>query len=304
MRIQRFFPIAVVGIWIAVTATSVWAQGPIEISAETEASSSASTAAQPASAPDQEALEKARKAAQNPIASMISLPFQENWNFGIGPADRTQNVFNLQPVIPLKLGPHLNLITRWVTPILYQPYAIPQPSGPAMQTGAYGFGDIQPQFYFSPNTGSKVTWGLGPIFQLPTGTPYRYMSQGKFAIGPTLVALAQPSRWTIGVLANNLWSVAGHKDAQDVNQFLIEPFINFNLKRAWYLSFSPNITANWEKDTGRWVVPLGGGPGRVWRIGQQAVNIQTFFYGNVVHPAGASPWTFKMTFTLLFPKPR
>jgi hypothetical protein len=259
-----------------------------------------------APAADTAALEKARKAAQNPIASMISIPFQENWNFGIGEADRVQNAFLIQPVIPVKLGEHLNLITRWVTPIVYQPYAIsiPQPSGPPLQhqTGAYGLGDIQPQFFFSPNTGGKVTWGAGPIFLVPTGTPYRYMSQGKFGIGPTLVALAQPKFGTIGVLVNNIWSVAGHKDRPDVNQLYLQPFLNYNLKHAWYISLTTTgITANWEKTNGRWVVPIGGGPGRLWRFGHQAVNVQTFFFGNVVHPPGASSWTFRMNFTLLFP---
>jgi len=256
------------------------------------------------------ALEKARKDAQNPIASMISVPFQENWNFGIGDADRVQNVFVIQPVIPVKLGEKLNLITRWVTPIVYQPYAvpIPQPEGPPVpyQTGAYGIGDIQPQFYFSPQKHSVVTWGAGPIVQLPTGTPYRYLSQGKFAIGPALVALAQPKFGTIGVLVNNIWSVAGHKDRPDINLFYLQPFLNYNLHHAWYLSLqSSGITANWEKTNGgRWVVPIGGGPGRVWRFGHQAVNVQTFFFGNVVHPPNASPWAFRIAFTLLFPKPR
>jgi len=300
---ERFFSIGTIGILIALSVSSGWAQGPQDAPAATQAKPTAQ-AQQPPSAESTTELDKARKAAQNPIASMISLPLQENWNFNIGPADRVQNVFNIQPVIPVSLGAHWNLITRWVTPVIYQPYAIPQPSGPPIQTGAYGLGDIQPQFFFSPKTNSKVTWGAGPIFLVPTATKTSLLGQGKFGIGPTFVALAQPGRWTIGVLANNVWSVAGHADRLDVNQFLIQPFINFNLKKAWYLSFSPTVTANWEMNHGgRWVVPLGGGPGRVWRLGKQAVNVQTFFYGNVVHPPGASPWAFKMTFTLLFPKP-
>jgi hypothetical protein len=251
--------------------------------------------------PDAAALEKARKAAQNPIASMISVPFQENWNFGIGAADRVQNVFVIQPVIPVGLGAHWNVITRWVAPIIYQPLSIPQASGPPLQTGAYGFGDMQPQFFFSPKKSSAVTWGAGPIFLVPTASQ-ALLSQGKFGIGPTFVALAQPKFGTIGVLVNNIWSVAGHADKPDVNQFYLQPFMNYNLKKAWYLSLTTSgITANWEKTTGRWLVPIGGGPGRVWRFGHQAVNVQSFFFGNVVHPKGASPWTFRMSFTLLFP---
>jgi hypothetical protein len=246
-------------------------------------------------------LEKARKAAQNPIASMISVPFQENWNFGIGAADRVQNVFVIQPVIPVSLGAHWNVITRWVAPIIYQPLSIPQESGPPLQTGAYAFGDMQPQFFFSPKKSGAVTWGAGPIFLVPTASQ-ALLSQGKFGIGPTFVALAQPKFGTIGVLVNNIWSVAGHADKPDVNQFYLQPFMNYNLKKAWYLSLTTSgITANWERTTGRWVVPIGGGPGRVWRFGHQAVNVQSFFFGNVVHPKGASPWTFRMSFTLLFP---
>jgi hypothetical protein len=304
-RMQRILSIGSVGIWIAVSAASTWAQGPADVSVATQAQPTAQAQQTTAPVSDAAALEKARKASQNPIASMISVPFQENWNFDIGNSNRVQNVFVIQPVIPIGLGSHWNVITRWVTPIVYQPYAIAQPSGPPIQTGAYGVGDMQPQFYFSPKKHSVVTWGAGPIFLVPMGTPYRFMSQGKFAIGPTFVALAQPKFGTIGVLVNNMWSVAGHENRPDVNQFYIQPFFNYNLKKAWYLSLQTSgITANWEKTTGRWVVPIGGGPGRVWRFGHQAVNVQSFFFGNVVHPAGASPWTFRMSFTLLFPKPR
>ena len=332
-KLKALFSVGTVGLWIAFSATSGWAQAPKDqlLTAQEEKPSSAVHKAaveevrapqdQPAAAEgkptvpaqqavtetDKAALERVRKASQNPIANMISVPLQENWNFGIGPANRTQNIFNIQPVIPISLGAHWNLITRWVTPVIAQPYAIPipQPSGPPVphQTTAYGFGDMQPQFYFSPKTNSKVTWGVGPILQVPTGTNTYLLSQGKLCVGPTFVALAQPGRWTVGVLANNIWSVAGHTNRLDVNQFLIQPFVNFNLKHAWYLSFSPIMTANWEMTNGgRWVVPLGGGPGRVWRFGNQAVNVQTFFYGNVVHPPGGPTWTFKLAFTLLFPK--
>ncbi|HVN18709.1 MAG TPA: hypothetical protein VMU05_08050 [Dongiaceae bacterium] len=292
MRIRPLFYL----LTALVFSVSVWAQS----AGSGQATTNAPTAAAPG-APDPAALEKARKAAQNPIASMISVPFQENWNFGIGAADRVQNVFIIQPVIPVSLGAHWNVITRWVAPIIYQPLRIPQASGPPLQTGAYGFGDMQPQFFFSPKKSGAVTWGAGPIFLVPTASQ-ALLSQGKFGIGPTFVALSQPKFGTVGVLVNNIWSVAGHENKPDVNQFYLQPFMNYNLKKAWYLSLTTTgITANWEKTNGRWVVPIGGGPGRVWRFGRQAVNIQSFFFGNVVHPPGASSWTFRMNFTLLFP---
>jgi len=299
--------IGVLAVSITLSAAPGWGQGPREVTEATDASEATPPAQAPqaaAPATDAAALEKARKAAQNPIASMISVPFQENWNYGIGNADRTQNAFVIQPVVPIGLGEHWNVIARIVTPIVYQPYAIPQASGAPIQTGAYGLGDMQPQFFFSP-TKSKVIWGAGPIFLVPTGTPYRYLSQGKFGIGPTIVALVQPRFGTVGVLVNNIWSVAGHQDRPDVNQFYLQPFMNYNLRKNWYISVTTTgITANWERTAGRWVVPIGGGPGRIWKFGHQAVNVQTFFFGNVVHPQGASTWTFRMAFTLLFPKPR
>jgi hypothetical protein len=263
---------------------------------------SVATEATPAAAVNTDAL---RNAAQNPVASLISVPVQENWNFGIQPGNRTQNVLNIQPVIPLSLGKKWNLITRWITPIIYQPIPVPQPPGPpAQQTGVYGLGDLNPSFFLSPKK-SKVIWGIGPTFVFPTATNTTYLGQGKFSIGPTVVVLVQPTHWTIGFLANNYWSVAGHSDLDKpaVNQFLLQWFANYNMKKGWYLTSGPIITANWRASSGNvWVVPFGGGVGRIMKLGFQPVNITTQFYGNAVHPPGASPWTMKMQIAFLFPK--
>jgi hypothetical protein len=229
----------------------------------------------PAAAADN--AEALRKAAQNPVASLISVPIQENLNFNIGPADRTQNVLNIQPVIPVNVGENWNLIIRWITPIIYQPYAVsvPQPPGPPVQvqTGVYGFGDMQPAFFLSPKKG-KIIWGVGPQFLVPTATRTGILGQGKFGIGPTAVVLVQPGKWTLGTLASNVWGVAGHPELPDVNQFLLQYFINYNLPKGYYLTWQPTLTANWEATNGgRWVVPLGGGIGRIMRLGFQPVNI-------------------------------
>lgn len=205
--------------------------------------------------------EELRKESQNPIANLISLPFQDNWNFGIEPANRIQNVLNIQPVIPFSLSAKWNLISRWITPIVYQPIPVPQPPGPPSQiTGVYGLGDINPSFFISPKK-SKVIWGVGPTFVFPTATNTTYLGQGKLSMGPTLVGLIQPPHWTIGALANNYWSVAGHsdKDKPAVNQFLLQYFANYNMKKGWYLTSGPIITANWRASAGNvWTVPFGG----------------------------------------------
>jgi hypothetical protein len=254
--------------------------------------------------------EELRKEAQNPVASLISVPLQENLNFNNQPGDRTQNVLNIQPVIPLSIAKNWNLIVRWITPFIYQPIPV-QPPTPAVQTtGVYGLGDMNPTFFVVPKK-SKIIWGIGPTFVLPTATNTNFLGQGKFSMGPSVVVLLQPAHWTLGLLANNVWSVAGHTNFNPdgtvnkppVNQFLFQWFVNYNMRRGWYLTTSPIMTANWRANDGNvWTVPFGGGVGRIMKLGFQPVNITAQFYGNAVHPAGVSPWGMRLQFVLLFPK--
>jgi hypothetical protein len=255
--------------------------------------------------------EELRKQSQNPVASLISVPIQDNFNFNTGPADRTQNVLNIQPVVPVSVSKNWNLIVRWIMPILYQPLPVLQESGPPTQTsGVYGLGDMNPTFFLVPKK-SKIIWGIGPTFILPTATNTAFLGQGKLSMGPSVVVLAQPSHWTIGFLANNVWSVAGHANFNPdgtvnkppVNQFLMQAFVTYNMKKGWYLTSAPIFTANWRANDGNvWTVPVGGGVGRVMKLGFQPVNISAQFYGNAVHPQGVSPWGLRLQFVLLFPK--
>jgi len=259
-----------------------------------------------------------QKAVQNPVASLISVPLQNNSNFGIGPFDRTQNVLNIQPVIPLRVSENWNIIIRWITPVVWQPapgttnlqvYGIDEntPAYLAAQAveksaGVFGFGDMTPTFFFSPTKPHKLIWGAGPVFVLPTATS-KVLGQGKLSMGPSLVVLAQPGHWSIGALINNVWSIAGPSDRAAVNQMTFQYFINYNLHKGWYLSSSPIITANWKAATGNiWVVPLGGGVGRVFRLGLQPVNVTAQFYGNAERPSGGSPWGMRLQLAFLFPK--
>jgi hypothetical protein len=185
-----------------------------------------------------------QKATQNPVASLISVPIQNNSNFNIGPADRTQNLLNVQPVIPVRVSENWNLIIRWITPIISQP--IPTQK----DIGVFGLGDMQPTFFLSPAHTGALIWGAGPIFQLPTATS-QFLGQGKLGMGPSVVALVQPGPWTIGALVNNVWSVAGSGGRPAVNQFLMQYFINYNLDKGWYLSSAPIVTANWKASSGQ-----------------------------------------------------
>ncbi len=163
---------------------------------------------------------------------------------------------------------------------------------------------MNPSFFLVPKK-SKIIWGVGPTFVLPTATNTTYWGQGKFSLGPSVVVLVQPPHWTIGALANNVWSVAGHSDINKptVNQFLLQCFVNYNRKKRRYLTTSPIVSANWKATNGNaWTVPFGDGVGRIMKLGIQPVNITAQFYGNAVHPAGTSPWGLRLQFVLLFPK--
>jgi hypothetical protein len=259
-----------------------------------------------------------QKAVQNPVASLISVPIQNNSNFGIGPYDRTQNVLNIQPVIPIRASENWNVIIRWIAPVISQPapgtanleiFGIEEGTPPYLaaqnvqrSAGVFGFGDMTPTFFLSPAKPRKLIWGAGPVLVLPTATS-KVLGQGKLSMGPSFVALTQPGPWTLGALVNNVWSVAGSGGRPAVNQVLLQYFINYNLKRGWYISLAPIITANWKASGGNvWAVPFGGGIGRVTKIGFQPINVTAQFYGNAVRPGGAASWSMRLQIAFLFPK--
>jgi len=188
------------------------------------------------------------------------------------------------------------IISRIIQPIIWQPY-------PSQTTGGeYGLGDMNPTFFLSPVKPGKIIWGVGPAFVIPTATN-NLLGQGKFSIGPSFVALAQPGHWTLGALVNNVWSVAGDGSRPAVNQMLLQYFVNYNMTKGWYLSVSPIITANWKATSGNvWTVPFGGGIGRIMKLGMMPVNLTAQFYANPVRPAGTSSWGMRLQIAFLFPK--
>ena len=256
----------------------------------------AAPANQPAAPSEADQAAALQRATQNPVASLISVPVQDNANFNLGPYDRSQNVLNIQPVLPARISENWNLITRIIQPIVWQPYPN-QPTG-----GEYGLGDMNPSCFLSPAKPGKLIWGVGPAFVIPTATS-DITGQGQFSLGPSVVVLAQPAHWTIGALANNVWSVAGKSGRAPVNQFLLQYFINYNLQKGWYITLQPVLTANWMASSGNvWTVPFGGGIGRIMKLGFQPVNLSAQFYGNAVTPAGGSPWSMRLQIAFLFPK--
>jgi hypothetical protein len=248
-------------------------------------------------AQDAEAL---AKAAQNPVASLISVPFQNNTNFGVGPGDETQNILNIQPVIPIDLSDKWNLITRTIIPIISQPGFTPG------QDRRNGLGDIQLSAFLSPKapTAGGLIWGVGAVAQFDTASSDR-LGAGAFALGPTAVALKSSGAWVVGALVNNVWSVSESSGRDEVNLLLVQPFINYNFpdKPGRYLTFAPVVTSNWKANGGdRWTVPLGLGIGQITRFGKQPVNMQASFYYNVKKPDFAADWQLRLQLQLMFPK--
>jgi hypothetical protein len=261
--------------------------------------------------------EDLREAAQNPIADLISVPFQNNTNFDIGHTDNTQNVLNIQPVYPIHLNETWNLITRPILPVVYQPPFFEGEELRALETidpelgdTEFGLGDLTPEFFFSPRkpislgTGTSVVWGTGPAFQFPTATN-EVLGSGKYSVGPGFVVFLSDEALhiTTGFLVLNLWSFAGDEERANVNAMTLQPFLNYNLPKGWYLTTSPLMTANWEaEDDNRWTVPLGGGIGRIFKIGRQPINANLTAYYNVLTPddVGAN-WQLRSQWTFLFP---
>ena len=234
------------------------------------------------------------KAAQNPVGDLISLPFQNNMNFDVGPADRTQNVLNIQPVWPIALSKNWNFITRTIVPLISQP-------APGNER-TNGLGDINFTGFFSPKQPGKIIWGVGPTLVFPTATD-DVTGTDKWSAGPSVVVLTMPGQWVIGALVSNVWSFAGDDERADVNSFLMQYFVNYNLPDGWYLTSAPIITANWEAESGeQWTVPFGGGIGRVFRIGRQPINMQTQVFYNVETPTNGAKWQWRLQVQLLFPK--
>jgi hypothetical protein len=243
------------------------------------------------------------KAAQNPVAAMISLPFQNNTFFGVGPDDDVANVLNIQPVIPFTVG-DWNIINRTIVPLIYLPdvtSGLPELPAGVDDGDTFGLGDINHSAYFSPADSGPVIWGVGPSLTIPTATSDNIGTE-KWSAGPAAVALAQPGPWVVGSLVRQLWSFAGDGD-QDVSQLLIQPFVNYNMPDGWYLVSSPIVTANWEADDDdTWTVPVGGGFGRIFRIGNQPINAQLQGFYNVEHPQFGPEWIMRFQLQFLFPK--
>ena len=246
--------------------------------------------------------------AQSPLTPLWSLINENYTNGGVGPLHKTQNILIVEPIIPLKLTPDWNLITRWNTPITYMP-RLAEPVGTFPGIGPeFGLSNMQPQFFFTPAHPGSFTFAVGPALWLPTATN-QILGINKTGGGPVFVALTTQGPLLAGFLAQNLW--AGTKGTsvtgQRVNTLLIEPFVFYNLAEGWFLTYRPLITADWTIDEhNRWTVPLGGGFGRVIPVGSMVLDFQVQgFYNGITATApgitGVGNWTVLGVAHFMFP---
>ena len=243
----------------------------------------------------QDDTEALAKAVQNPIASLISVPIQSNNDFDWGPQGEWLSVNNVQPVIPFSLNEDWDIVTRTILPI------VSQPGLSADQGRETGLGDTLFTAFFVPKNSGSVIWGVGPAIQLPTTTDSR-LGKDEWAAGPSIVVLTMPGDWVVGGLVSNIWGISTDP-GNDINFFTFQPFVNYNFDGGWYLSSSPIITRDQEAASGqRWTVPIGGGFGRVFRIGSQPVNAQAQLFYNLEKPDIVGDWSLRLQFQFMFPR--
>jgi len=231
----------------------------------------------------------------NPVASLISLPLQNNFDWGGGPnGDGFQYRINIQPVIPFDLNEHWNLISRTILPYIDQQDVI----GTTSQSG---FSDIVQSLFFSPKapTAGGWIWGAGPAFLLPTATD-DLLGTEKWGGGPTAVFLRQENGWTVGMLANHIWSFAGEDARQDVSATLLQPFLTYTT--GTHTTFSLNTESSYDWENSQWTVPVNLGVSQLLKIGGSPVQFQLGGRYYAETPDNGPEWGLRFTITFLWPR--
>jgi len=249
-------------------------------------------------AEDQQA-ELAKKL-QNPVAALISVPIQNNWDFGIGPANAMKYTANIQPVVPVSISEDWNVIIRTILPVIYAGATDNSPSAPASaRESHFGLGDTTQSFFLSPKApvGGWIL-GAGPVMYYPTATDSA-LGAGKWGAGPTVVALRQTHGFTYGILANQIWSYAGWGD-QNVNATYLQPFVSFTTKTYTTFAVNTESTYNWQAK--EWTVPLNFMVQQLLKIGKQPIAFQFGYRYYADKPSGGPDWGLRFNVTFLFPK--
>lgn len=235
----------------------------------------------------------------NPISDLVSLPFQFNWNGGLGPTNALQVVLNVQPVVPVSLSKDWNLIGRFILPVIAQPELT------TGSTPTFGFGDVVFSLFLSPNKQTGFIWGVGPVFGLPMSTNTS-LGSGKWEVGPTAVALVLDGPWTIGALVNQLFSFADVSDVSrnTVSQLFAQPFINYTTHDSFTFTVTSESTFNFKASDfdQAATIPVEGLVAKVTRLGTFPFSVQVGGGYFVQSPTGGPNWRLRMNFVVLLPR--
>jgi hypothetical protein len=233
------------------------------------------------------------KQTQNPVASLISVPFQANWDAGIGAREAIGTTLNIQPVAPFSLTKTVNVILRVIMPL------VSNPTDDDLRIN--GMSDTVATAFLSPAHSGKIIWGAGPVLLLPTATNNSLGSE-QVGFGPSIVALAQPGRWTTGILWNQIWSVDGPPDRTEVDRGFFQPFANYNLGDGLALGASIEATANWDEDD-VWNSALIFTVSKVTVLGKRPVNFVAGAGPMITSsPDGGADWRLRVQANFLFPR--
>ncbi|MCX2983420.1 neuromedin U [Halieaceae bacterium IMCC14734] len=236
------------------------------------------------------------KQSQNPLASLSTVLLEYNYEDGANDENVSDHVLNLKPVHPFSLEGGDTVIARAVVPLINLDE---RASGFG---GESGMGDVNMTAWYVPAPTGDINWGAGPTMTVPSHTNDA-LGSDVWTAGVSFVAVTSPGNWLVGMLVQNQWDFAGDSDEPDVNQFLFQYFLNYNFESGWYLTSTPVITADWEASSDdRWRIPLGGGAGKVIRIGGQAVDLKLQGFKYVSSADSAPDWTLQFQFKLLFPQ--
>jgi hypothetical protein len=249
------------------------------------------------SAQAQESNDALARQLSNPISSLISVPFQFNADYGAGEdGDGAMYTLNIQPVIPFRLNDEWNVISRTVLPVVGRENVFPSDSS------KWGVSDTLQSFFLSPDDPGPhgLIWGVGPVFLLPTASD-DLLGTEKWGIGPTAVALTQRGPWTLGALANHIWSFAGNEDRDDVNQSYVQPFVAYSIGRGQTIQAGIDATYDWEHE--RWNAPVNLNYSRVFAVGEQRMSFSIGGRYFLESPEGGAAWGMRTSLTFLFPRP-
>jgi hypothetical protein len=251
------------------------------------------------------------RAAQNPLIPAVSVPL--NYTHHGGAANGDVSIGSIEPILPVSLG-DWNMINQLSLNFIGTPgvvNGIAELPEPYPGSGIAGLGDTNFTALFSPANFGKFYWGIGPAFVFPTDTLFtstedrrsRQLGSGKFSLGPATTFVYQPGPWTLGLKTRQIWSVLGSDSRENVSQFILEPFADFNLGQGWYLTSDMDMIANWNSSSdNRWTVPLGGGVGKLFSLNNFAINTTLQGYYNVVRPDAGPDWSMNFTLQVMLPK--